>query len=236
MTLALLLTRFPCLFFLSLFPPAPPLALFFPHSLSLSLSLSPLPSGEEKGEGVERYSLSNVASGSNLMWAHLISAYFFGGIVLFEVEGLCKRYERYRRRYLSMPRPRNFAVLVRDLPPELNEEETIHKHFASSEASVHGLARVRKVDELKKCSTKRQKALRYLGRAEYARDEREAPEGVEPAAAYAVGAPPSSLGSSKRGPLLKRMCCRSQKKLAASQESYEGLVERLNAQVCRTWR
>lgn len=163
------------------------------------------------------------------MWAHLLSAYFFGAIVLYEVEGVCRRYERFRRRYLAMPRPRNFAVLVRDLPTEFNEEETIRKHFESIQGAVHGLARVRKLNDLETCSKKRQKALRHLGRAEYAREEQSSPKGVEPEAAYAVGASPTN--PSERGPLLKRMCCRSQKKLAASQSSYEELVEKLNAQV-----
>ncbi|XP_044486613.1 CSC1-like protein At4g02900 isoform X3 [Mangifera indica] len=83
-------------------------------------------------DDVDKLSISNVASGSNRLYAHIAMSYVFTFWTCYVLHEEYKIISDMRLRFLESEnrRPDQFTVLVRNIPPDLDESVTEHvQHF-----------------------------------------------------------------------------------------------------------
>ncbi|XP_047329121.1 CSC1-like protein At4g02900 [Impatiens glandulifera] len=81
---------------------------------------------------VDKLSISNVPSGSNRFWAHILMAYVFTGWTYYVLYNEYKIIANKRLHFLASEgrRPDHFTVLVRNVPPDPDESVSEHvEHF-----------------------------------------------------------------------------------------------------------
>lgn len=70
-------------------------------------------------EQLDQLTLSNVKSGSHMIWAHLIAVWVYTIVICYLLYREWKTYIVYRQRYLAKGLRNHYAVLVRDLPTKV---------------------------------------------------------------------------------------------------------------------
>ncbi|KAL5561636.1 hypothetical protein UlMin_031383, partial [Ulmus minor] len=81
---------------------------------------------------IDKLSISNVQSGSNRFWAHLVMSYVFSFWTCYILYHEYKTIATMRLRYLASEdrRPDQFTVLVKNVPPDTDESVSEHvEHF-----------------------------------------------------------------------------------------------------------
>ncbi|KAK9137168.1 hypothetical protein Sjap_007762 [Stephania japonica] len=81
---------------------------------------------------IDKFSISNVPSGSQRFWAHIVMAYIFTFWAFFVLYKEYKRLTNLRLHFLASEnrRPDQFTVLVRNIPPDPDESVSEHvEHF-----------------------------------------------------------------------------------------------------------
>lgn len=81
---------------------------------------------------IDKLSISNVPSGSNRFWAHLVMSYVFSYWTCYVLYHEYKRIASMRLRFLASEnrRPDQFTVLVKNVPPDPDESISEHvEHF-----------------------------------------------------------------------------------------------------------
>eukprot|EP00002_Diphylleia_rotans_P030846 TRINITY_DN6381_c0_g1_i2.p1 TRINITY_DN6381_c0_g1~~TRINITY_DN6381_c0_g1_i2.p1 ORF type:complete len:671 (+),score=105.10 TRINITY_DN6381_c0_g1_i2:52-2064(+) len=86
-------------------------------------------SGEENLDGLDKLSMANIEQGSDLIWAHLISAYVYTAIACYLTIGYTEQAKRIRYDHLKKPAVENHTVLVQGIPAESRTVESIRYFF-----------------------------------------------------------------------------------------------------------
>ncbi|KAK3701719.1 hypothetical protein QZH41_018872 [Actinostola sp. cb2023] len=80
-------------------------------------------------EQLDQLTMSNVKAGSPKVWAHLIAVWVYTVVLCYLLYREWKIYIEYRQRYLAKGLKHHYAVLVRDLPAKLQDNESLKTYL-----------------------------------------------------------------------------------------------------------
>jgi len=90
-----------------------------PYGLVVLLPLNVI--GKNKlPDGLNRLTMSNIPAGSSNLWAHWVAVWLYSLLVFFFCWQEWKVYIKYRQRYLKKGMLHQYAVLVKEIPKEVN--------------------------------------------------------------------------------------------------------------------
>lgn len=68
----------------------------------------------------ERFSASNVADGSQFLWAHLVGAYAFSFLLMYLLFKEYMKYVELRQQFMKSPTVQSYSIVVRDIPKDVD--------------------------------------------------------------------------------------------------------------------
>lgn len=80
-------------------------------------------------EGLQILSLSNVPVQDARLWATLVMEYVVCAVFLFFLHKDYSQYAVYRREYRTTENPANYAIVVYDIPSDMNTEDAVRERF-----------------------------------------------------------------------------------------------------------
>ena len=114
-----------------------------------------LPINMNGGNGLgqfEQYSIANVKDGSELLWGHAVVVWCVSGVFLYYLKKMYDEYGALRHKHLCLPGPKQYSVIVQDLPDNLTDDESIARYFLElynrAVYSAHILKNTTMLDEL----------------------------------------------------------------------------------------
>eukprot|EP00053_Salpingoeca_punica_P016854 m.160744 g.160744 ORF g.160744 m.160744 type:complete len:699 (+) comp17056_c2_seq5:91-2187(+) len=132
-------------------------------SLFAMIVLIPVNSnGGEDLTGLDSISLSNVTRASSRLWAHLISCYFFTGVIFFYLRKTYMVYIHERAKHVMQGLHQHHTVLVRDLGPAFNTPQKVYDAFAKMYPDVVSVHMVQELTDLEGKIKRRDQALYKL--------------------------------------------------------------------------
>ena len=99
----------------------------FPPGMIILIPLHATADGGQSG--VDATSLSNVSSGSNRMFAHLILGYVFTFAALYVIREAAFTWLRFRVRYMTMAQPHHHTVFVTNVPENHRSPKQVKNKF-----------------------------------------------------------------------------------------------------------
>jgi len=105
------------------------LALFtLPYGFIVLLPIN-VNGGNGLTDGLDKMSMSNVTKSSNALWAHFIAVWLYTLATLYLTYVEWQVYIKYRQRYLKRGSGNQFAVLVRDIPSNMTENQDLKRNL-----------------------------------------------------------------------------------------------------------
>uniref|UniRef100_A0A7M5V1M3 CSC1-like protein ERD4 n=1 Tax=Clytia hemisphaerica TaxID=252671 RepID=A0A7M5V1M3_9CNID len=97
--------------------------------------------GNGLDDGLEKMSMSNVEEKSAYLWAHWVAVYLYSILILVFCLQEWKVYISFRQRHLKNATSSDFAVLVKELPKNMTDDDTLYEFvnelFPNEVASVY---------------------------------------------------------------------------------------------------
>jgi len=115
-------------------------------------------------DGIVEVTIGNIPSGSKRLLGTVLASYIFFGYVMYLILQEFEWFFRQRHAFLVQPKPRNYAVFVRNVPPEyLDSSRAVADFFQCNTSSLVLDARLRlKVPGLSKLVSKRDALVQKL--------------------------------------------------------------------------
>ncbi|EGD78257.1 hypothetical protein PTSG_09322 [Salpingoeca rosetta] len=115
--------------------------------------------------GVDGLSIANVSDGNQSLNAHLILTVVYSVIIMYALRHSYRKYTKFRYRYLATAHANNYAVLVRDIPPDVPTDAAVLDYFRSMHEGAEQVTRFVDVKDLPAITKKRKQARKQLERA-----------------------------------------------------------------------
>lgn len=76
----------------------------------------------------EKYSASNVADGSSMLWAHFVGAYLFTMVLMYMLYKEYQKYVELRQQYMKSSNVQNYSIVIRDIPKDV-DRSTVERYL-----------------------------------------------------------------------------------------------------------
>ncbi|TFJ88120.1 hypothetical protein NSK_000474 [Nannochloropsis salina CCMP1776] len=108
-------------------------------------------SGTNKATQFEKFSASNVADGSQTLWAHFAGAYLFSFLLMYLLYREYQRYVELRQQYMKSPTVQSYSIVIRDIPKDV-DRDTVERYLKSllgdESIAIHLVEDARPYDKL----------------------------------------------------------------------------------------
>eukprot|EP00624_Nannochloropsis_granulata_P002962 evm.model.NODE_25078_length_8269_cov_19.407787.2 len=83
----------------------------------------------------EKYSASNVADGSQLLWAHFVGAYLLTFLLMYLLFKEYQTYVELRQQFMKSPTVQSYSIIIRDIPKDV-DRGTVERYLFELLGSV----------------------------------------------------------------------------------------------------
>ena len=76
----------------------------------------------------EKFSASNVANGSQFLWAHFAGAYLFSSLLMYLLFKEYQKYVELRQQFMKSPTVQSYSIVIRDIPKDV-DRDTVERYL-----------------------------------------------------------------------------------------------------------
>lgn len=99
----------------------------------------------------EKYSASNVADGSQLLWAHFVGAYLLTFLLMYLLFKEYQTYVELRQQFMKSPTVQSYSIIIRDIPKDVDRgtvERYLFELLGSESVAIHLVEDAKPYDRL----------------------------------------------------------------------------------------